>query len=306
VSLLLAMVVFGIYTYSVNNLVVSAFNIESALMLLAALVFVSLAQETVILTGGIDISVGPLVGLLVVLASFFVNDGKSAGLIVFALALMLFAAVAVGALNGTLVRFMGFTPIAATLTVAIALQGLSLLLRGEPGGFIRTDVTDVITTKIGVVPVAFIFAVVLAVGMELALRYRRWGLNLRAAGSEEVAARRLGVKVNRTVVGAYVVAGLFCFLGGIMLMAQLGIGDPAQGTTYTLASVTAVVLGGTSLFGGRGSYIGALLGAALVQQIINATTFLSLSQAWQYWLTGLLTLAAAATYTQVRRAGRVP
>jgi ribose transport system ATP-binding protein len=305
VILLLAMIVFGLYTYNVNELVTSAFNIESALMLLAALAFVSLGQTAVILTGGIDISVGPLVGLLVVLASFFVNDGKSAMLTVFAFALMLFTAVSVGAVNGSLVRFVGFTPIAATLTIAIALQGLSLLLRGEPGGFIRTDVTDVITTKIGVVPVAFIIALVLAVGMELALRYTRWGLNLRAAGSEEVAARRLGVHVNRTVVGAYVVCGLCCFLGGVMLMAQLGIGDPAQGTTYTLASVTAVVLGGTSLFGGRGSFIGALLGAALVQQIINATTFLSLSQAWQYWLTGLLTLAAAAAYTQVRRAGQL-
>ncbi len=88
-----------------------------------------------------------------------------------------------------------------------------------------------------------------------------------------------------------------------MLMAQLGVGDPTQGITFTLSSVTAVVLGGASLFGGRGSFIGALLGAALITEIINATTFLELSEAWQYWFLGVLTLAAAAIYTQARRAG---
>jgi ribose transport system ATP-binding protein len=89
-----------------------------------------------------------------------------------------------------------------------------------------------------------------------------------------------------------------------MLMAQLGVGDPTQGVSYTLASITAVVLGGASLFGGRGSFIGALLGAALNTEITNATTDLPLSQAWQFWFLGLLTLGAAAIYTQARRAVR--
>jgi ribose transport system ATP-binding protein len=125
---------------------------------------------------------------------------------------------------------------------------------------------------------------------------------LRAAGSREEAAHRLGVRVDRTFVSAYVASSLFTFLGAVMLMAQLGVGDPTQGVTYTLSSITAVVLGGASLFGGRGSFVGALLGAALIQEITNATTFLNLSQAWQYWFVGLLTLAAAAIYTQAARA----
>jgi ribose transport system ATP-binding protein len=90
-----------------------------------------------------------------------------------------------------------------------------------------------------------------------------------------------------------------------MLMGQIGIGDASQGVTYTLSSITAVVLGGASLFGGRGSFVGALLGAALIQQILNATTFLSLSQAWQYWFVGLLTVGAAAIYSQARRTTQV-
>ena len=98
----------------------------------------------------------------------------------------------------------------------------------------------------------------------------------------------------------YVVTSLFTFLGAIILMAQLGIGDPAQGTTYTLSSITAVVLGGTSLLGGRGTFLGTLLGAGLIIQILNATTFLGLSQTWQYFFQGGLIVAAAVVYSRVR------
>jgi ribose transport system ATP-binding protein len=87
-----------------------------------------------------------------------------------------------------------------------------------------------------------------------------------------------------------------------MAMAQLGIGDPNQGTTYTLASIAALVLGGASLFSGRGSFIGVMLGAILIQEVNSATIFLGLSQAWQYWFIGFLTLCAVAVYSQAWRA----
>jgi ribose transport system ATP-binding protein len=93
---------------------------------------------------------------------------------------------------------------------------------------------------------------------------------------------------------------LFVFLGAIILMAQIGIGDPAQGVGYTLSSITAVVLGGTSLVGGRGTFIGTLLGAGLIVQVLNATTFLNLDQTWQYFFQGALIVAAAILYSQVR------
>jgi ribose transport system ATP-binding protein len=112
------------------------------------------------------------------------------------------------------------------------------------------------------------------------------------------------VPVGLTIVGAYVLCAFFVFLGAIMLAAEIQIGDPVAGIEFTLASITAVVLGGASLFGGRGSVVGTLLGAALIQQILNATVFLRLSQAWQFWFLGMLTLIAAAVYSQARRVGR--
>jgi ribose transport system ATP-binding protein len=220
-------------------------------------------------------------------------------------ALMVVAAAATGAVNGTLVRFGGFTPVAATLVTYIALQGLSFLLRDAPGGNIAFSVTNAISTKVGPVPVVFIIFVALTLAVEAALRWTRWGLRLRAVGSDEESARRVGVRVNGTVVLGYVVASLFVCLGSFVLLAQLGIGDPAQGVGYTLSSITAVVLGGTSLLGGRGTFIGTLFGAGLIVQVLNATVFLDLSQTWQYFFQGALIVVAAVLYSQVRgtRAG---
>jgi ribose transport system ATP-binding protein len=106
------------------------------------------------------------------------------------------------------------------------------------------------------------------------------------------------------VLLGYVCSSIFVALGAVVLLAQLGIGDPAQGVGYTLSSITAVVLGGTSLLGGRGSFIGTLLGACLIVQALNATTFLGLTQTWQYVFQGGFILVAALVYSQVRGAGR--
>ena len=139
-----------------------------------------------------------------------------------------------------------------------------------------------------------------ALTLELALRRSRFGLRLRAVGSDEESARRAGVPVwgRASRIPRSVTAP---FLGAIVLLARLGVGDPGQGTSYTLSSITAVVLGGTSLLGGRGTFIITLLGAGLIVQIFNATTILSLDQKWQYIFQGLLIVAAAIIYSQVRR-----
>lgn len=302
--LLLVIAALGIYTWSVNDRVLSEFNIGSALTLMTALALISIGQLAVIFTGGIDISVGPLAGLLVVVASFFVVDGKSDLVVVAGFLVMLGVALIVGLVNGALVRFGRFTPVAATLAMFIALQGVSRLLRPNRGGSINASVADAIETRVGPIPVAFLGLLVLVIVLEYCLRYTRPGLALRAAGSDAKAAHRVGVRVGATIVGAYVMSALFVFLGSIMLMAQIGIGDPVAGIEYTLASIAAVVLGGASLFGGRGAVIGTLLGAALIQQILNATVFLRLSQAWQFWFLGMLTLIAAGIYSQARRPGR--
>jgi ribose transport system ATP-binding protein len=306
VILALVMLALGSYVLSQNSRYLSAFNITSVMTSCAALGFIAMGQTVALMIGGIDLSVGPLSGFLVVVGSFFINDDKSSVVLLAGFVLMFVGAGFTGSVNGSLIRFAKFTPVAATLVTYIALQGASFLLRDAPGGNISLSVTDRITTKVGPVPVVFLLLVALTLVMEYALRFRGWGLRLRAVGSDEESARRVGVHIDRTVVLGYVIASLFVALGSIVLLAQLGIGDPAQGVGYTLSSITAVVLGGTSLLGGRGTFIGTLFGAGLIVQVLNATVFLNLSQTWQYFFQGALIVVAAVIYSQVRGTRAVP
>lgn len=300
VILAIVMLVLGAFIFSQNDRYFTAFNISAIQGLVAALGFIAMGQTIALMTGGIDLSVGPLTGFLVVVSSFFIGSDSAFSQILLGLVLMLLAATLTGTVNGFLIRFGKFTPVAATLAVYIALQGFSYVLRDGPEGIINASVTGAIKTKIGPIPVAFIALVVFAFALEFALRFTRWGLSLRAVGSNEDAARKVGVRVNRTVMFAYISTSLCTFLGALLLMAQIGIGDPSQGANFTLMSITAVVLGGTSLLGGRGTFIGTLLGAGLIIQVLNATVFLGLDQWAQYFFQGILIVIAAVVYSQVR------
>jgi len=298
--LALVMVVLGAYIFALNANYLGAFNISSILILVTALGFIALGQTVVMMTGGIDLAVGPLAGLLVVVASFFINDESPLLSILLGFITMIAVSIVVGLVNSSLIRFGKFTAIAATLTTYIALGGFAFLLRNNPGGYINGGLAMLITTKLGPIPAAFVVLVLATLGMEFLLRKRRWGWQLRAVGSNEESARRVGVKVTRTIIGAYVISALFTSLGGVMLMAQIGIGDASQGVGYTLTSITAVVLGGTSLLGGRGTFVGTLMGSVLLIQVLNSTVFLGLDQMWQYILQALLILVAAVIFSIAR------
>jgi ribose transport system ATP-binding protein len=300
VLLLVVMVALAAYIVPDNDRYLSVFNITNLLTAATALGFIALGQNIALLTGGIDLSVGPLAGFLVVISSFFVNDGKSGLTVVVGLLIMAAVAAVVGFVNGSLIRFGKFTPIAATLAMYIALGGFAFLFRSSQGGYISQSFQDAVNYSLGPIPVAFIAFVALTLIMEYLLKRRPWGWKLRAVGSQEESARRIGIKVDTTVIFAYVCASLLVCLGAIMLMGQYGIGDPAQGSAYTLTSITAVVLGGTSLLGGRGTFIGTLVGAVLLQQVLNATGFLGLGSTAQYYFQGLLILVAAVVYTVAR------
>ena len=301
VPLTLVAILLGLYIFGQNANFLSSFNISNILLAATALGFIALGQTVALLIGGIDLSVGPLAGFLVVVASFFVNDDKSSAMIAAGFLLMFGGAFIVGAINGFLIRFANFTPIAATLAMYIGIQGLSFLLRDGPGGYISANVVDFINWQFGPIPVAFLVLVAFALAGEYALRNSRRGWQLRAIGSDEESTRRIGVRIDRTFVAGYIASSLLTAFGAVMLMAQIGVGDPRQGANYTLSSITAVVLGGTSLRGGRGTFIGTVLGALLLTEVLNAAAFLGLSETYQYVFQGTLILIAALIYSTVRR-----
>jgi ribose transport system ATP-binding protein len=299
--LAIVIVALALYVFGQNHNYLSAFNISNILLLATALGFIAMGQTIALLMGGIDLSVGPLAGFLVVVASFFINDGQSVAIIVLGFGLIFGVAIVVGSINGCLIRYAKFTPIAATLAMYIGLQGLSFVLREGPDGYINFAIMDFMTWKFGPLPAAFIAMVLIALGAEYVLRSSKLGWQLRAVGSHEESARRICIRVNRVIIGGYIAVALFTALGAIMLMVQIGVGDPSQGINYTLGSITAVVLGGTSLRGGRGTFIGTVMGAVLLTEVLNAVSFLGLSQTYQYIFQGVLILAAAVIYTSARR-----
>jgi len=246
---------------------------QGLLFLASALVLISAGQLVVLLTGGLDLSVGPLAGLVAVILSLSLHEGSGPARYALALGVAFACAFAVGLANYVLAFVIRLGPVLATASMLIVLPGVSLLLRTSPGGSIDSGFIAALRTNVGSVPVIFVAAVIVCVAAEIVLRCTHLGIGLRAVGSDAALAHRLGAHVAVTRCAAYVLCALFAFLGGLLLAAQIGIGDPSAGGSYSLTSIAAVVLGGASIYGGRGSFIGALLGALLIQESATSTAF---------------------------------
>jgi ribose transport system ATP-binding protein len=299
--LALVVVALAIFTQAQNSDFLNSFNVENLLLLSTALILVSIGQLVVLLTAGLDLSVGPMMGLGLVIVTGFATDSGGTGGFLVGLGLAIAAGIGVGMINGGLIQFAKITPLIATLATYIGVQGIALLINPIPSGLFAASATETLSKTVAGIPIVFIACVVLALLAEFTLRRGRLGLALRAVGSNEAAAHRMGVNVGLARISAYVIAGVFAALAAVMLAVQIGTGDATAGQSYTLQSVSAVVLGGASIYGGRGSFLGTVLGALLLTEMINAITFLELSEAWQYWFPGVVILIAGAVFARVSR-----
>jgi len=194
-----------------------------------------------------------------------------------------------------LARVVGLGSVLATLSTYIVIQGVSLLLRSQPGGFLRPGVTNALRTSWGWVPVAFVAVVVLAIVADLWLYRTRSGLALRAVGLDETSSRRLGMRTGVAVILAFVACSLMAAIAGFFLAAQVQIGSPIIGN-YALESIAAAVLGGASLAGGRGSYVGTLLAALFLTLIDNVLPLFQQPTEYSEITIGVLILLALVLY----------
>jgi ribose transport system ATP-binding protein len=279
----------------------SPLSIGPALTLLSILILVSFAQLAVILIGEFDLSVGPLTGLAVVLASFAVPVGASIERIVAGSLGILVVCTTIGFIQGLAIFGLRLPSMVVTLATFFGLQGFGFLLRPLPAGLIEERLLDVLAFPVvSIVPAVFIVAVIAGLGLEWILFRRLTGRQARALGSDLSAATKLGVSRFRVGLIAFTLGGLLTGLAGLILAAEVGEGMAGLGIDYTLMSVTAVVLGGASISGGHGSFIATLFGAILVQIVITATPFLQFGSEWNYWLTGATTLLAAGLFGVTR------
>jgi ribose transport system ATP-binding protein len=288
--LALLIVLLGIVTTFVSSAFVSSLNLSQLLAASAILILVGLAQLLVVMTGGIDLSIGSVVALSGVIISFFGRSGPTFALgVVLALA----AGAFVGLVNGLLMTRLSIPPVIATLVTSIAVVGTAQVLRPNPGGAATKEIMTGIGTTIAGVPLVLAGAIAISVALSFLIRRTGLGRGLRAAGSDPLKANRMGVRVQPMRVVATVSSGFLAAVAGFALYSKTGIGDANTGQSLTLTSVTAIVIAGASIFGGSGSAIAVAVAGLLLQTISNSLSFLGLSLSWQYWLQGAFVLFAA-------------
>ncbi len=281
----------SIATTLASSAFLSPLNLSQLLAASSVIILVGLAQLLVVMTGGIDLSIGSVVALSTVVISFFGQGGP--GLFALGVVLAIVAGLVVGIINGLLVTRLSLPPVIATLVTSIAVVGVAQVMRPAPGGSATGDIMAAVGLVVAGVPVVLMIAVIIAVALWYVIERTTLGRGLRAAGSDPIKANRMGVNVDRMRFLASVGAGTLAAIAGLILYTRTGIGDANTGQALTLTSVTAIVIAGASIFGGSGSAIAVAAAGLLLQTITSALSFLSLGLSWQYWLQGIFVILAA-------------
>ncbi len=283
VGLLLLMWVMLAFT---TNTFASEVNFTNLLRQGAMIAVLAVGETFVIITAGIDLSVGSVAGFATVIIGLLLQNGVS---ITAAIFLTLAMGVLIGAFHGVGIVRMGLPPFIMTLATLTSLRGLGFLLTNA--STISITNADFTTFSRGTflwIPNLFWIVIVVAIPAYLLLHQTRWGRYLYAIGSNKEAARLSGVDVNRITYLAYILSATLASVVGIMLASRLATGTAGHATGWELQAIAASVIGGTSLFGAVGSIQGPLLGALILATIKNGANLLNVNSFWQEIITGLL------------------
>ena len=303
--LVLSLVVFGAI---VGGRFFQPFNFSLVLQQVTVIGIVGVAQTLVILTAGIDLSVGAIMVLCsVVMGQLSVNAGVPSPIAISAGVLV---GVAAGFVNGALVTLVKLPPFIVTLGTLNIFFALNLWYSHSET--IRAQDIDATApllqafgAAINVAGARFtagsIFMVLLFGLFWYVLNWTAWGRHVHALGDDPDAARLAGIQTNHTLISVYVLAGVICALAGWVLIGRIGSVSPQAGQTANLDSITAVVIGGTSLFGGRGSIVGTLIGALIVGVFRNGLALSGVDVLWQDFTVGLLIIVAVAIDQWLRK-----
>ncbi|MBV9672141.1 MAG: ATP-binding cassette domain-containing protein, partial [Verrucomicrobia bacterium] len=288
--LLVLMLSVAFYTCSKSKYFLTERNLGSLLLQLVPLAFASIGQMMVILLGGIDLSVGPVISLTTALASYFLLPGLEP----FGIFLCMLAGLIIGGTNAILILALKIPDLISTLSTYSIVFGLALLVRPSPGGHVSEAFSDLITARLGWVPTITLVVIMLVLLGEWLLVKSRVGIHFYAAGARPEAAYLCGIPVTHLRFVSYLFSGLMAAVAGLVVAARIGSGDPQSGSQFTLSSVAAVVVGGTSIFGGRGTLIGTFLAAIFLVLLQDALNQIHVTAYYQYIWTGLLLLIAVA------------
>ncbi len=279
-------------------------NFINVLRQSVALGIASVGQTLVILVGGIDLSIGATISLMNVYSSGFMANYTTpllvAGMVILLLALGLFF----GFVNANIITRLRVAPFIATMGVGAVIQGMVLLYAKKPGGSIAPGWEYFAEGMIGPIPFPVVFLFVLVAVTWVLLSKTVWGRHVKATGGSEVIARLSGVETRRVITFAYMFCSAMAAVTGMYLASRMGAGDPRVGglqyDRFDLDTITAVLIGGTRLGGGKGSVIGTVAGVLIVSVLNNIFNLMGVNPYLQWIIKGLILLGAVAIYSARR------
>jgi ribose transport system permease protein len=298
--LALLLVLWAILAFATPNFW-SGNNISNLLRQGSMTAILAIGQTFVIITGGIDLSVGAIVGFTSVVAAMLLE----AGFPIWAACLITLAiGVAIGLFHGFGIVRLGLPPFIITLATLTSLRGIGLLMTNGATISITNDTFTAFSRAdfLGV-PSLFWMVILVAIPAYVFLHHSRWGRYLFSVGSNSEAARLSGVNVPKMIYLAYTLSALCASFVGLLLAARIGIGNATQAEGWELQAIASSVIGGTSLFGAVGSVHGPLLGAFILATINNGANLLNVNSFWQRIITGAL-IIVIVYFDQLRRRGR--
>ncbi len=289
----------GVYASLASPNFLTERNIFNVLRTAAFLGTVAIGQTFVIISGGIDLSVGSVIKLAALVSAILMN-GKPEN-IGFAVAVTLAMGAVIGLINGVLITKVRIQPFIVTLGAYSILRGLAYTVATRPVGRAAPGFLRLYDLKVGPAPLLAIFLAALVLAGTFVLRRTAFGRHIYAVGGAEQVARLSGIRVDLVKIGVYVLCSTLAALTGLLYLSRAGIGDPVTGEGAELQAITAVILGGTSLFGGAGGLIGTLGGVLLMGLTNNVLVILNVSSWYQELIQGLVIVGAVALYKQRRR-----
>ncbi|WP_455812741.1 ABC transporter permease [Pseudomonas graminis] len=251
---------------------------------------IALGMTLVIISGGIDLSVGPTAALSAVLGATLMVAGVPVPLAVMA---TLGVGALCGVFSGTLVAYAGLQPFIVTLGGLSLFRALALIFtNGNPIFGIPMEFRNLINSTVFGIPTPIVVVVVIAVFLWVVMNKTPLGEYILAVGGNEEAARVAGVPVKRTKVTVFVISGVLASLAALILIARLGAAEPTIGNLWELDAIAAAAIGGASLMGGKGSIVGTLIGAVILGALRNGLTLLNIQAFYQLLATGLIIIIA--------------
>jgi len=271
-------------------------NLFNLLRQTAFLGVVALGQMLVVLTAGIDLSIGSLVRVSVLVSAILMSGDSNNTLPAILITLLLGAGI--GFVHALLINRLNISPFIVTLASFVILRGVALTISTAPIGKASRETLLFYDQRVGPFSILFLLFVILIVTLIFVLRRTIFGRYVYAVGGNQEVARLAGIPVQRVRYGVYILCSLLASVCGLMWLSRMGVGDPVIADGLELTTITAVIIGGTSLFGGRGGVMGTIGGVLVLALLANLMVLLNVQQQYQGLIEGIVIVSSIALYNQ--------